>query len=123
MPALTHYVFVHPSNAETKLWRYMDFTKYVSMLEHQGLFLCRSDLIGDPFEGSIPKKSKEAFETVVKESLQNAPNARPDATIQGISNFRKALRQDIYLNCWHANECESAAMWNLYSRTGNAIAI
>ncbi len=34
MPANTdHSVFKQPSNPDIKLWRYMDFAKYVSLLD------------------------------------------------------------------------------------------
>jgi hypothetical protein len=42
------------------IWLYMDFTKYVSMLEHGGLYLRRSDLLGDPFEGSVSQLNLQA---------------------------------------------------------------
>lgn len=35
----------------------------------------------------------------------------------------KMLRKNIYVNCWHMNEFESAAMWKLYSRLNEGIAI
>ena len=112
-----HPVFAHPPNKDAKIWRYMDFTKYISMLEHRGLYLCRADLLGDPFEGSVPKKSLELF----RHMLMRAQFA--EATFQTMSDFRKGLRKEIYLNCWHASDFESAAMWNLYSKSNEAIAV
>ncbi len=37
---------------ESMIWRYMDFTKFVSLLDRASLFLCRADRLEDPFEGS-----------------------------------------------------------------------
>jgi hypothetical protein len=42
-----------PPPDDAVLWRYMDFTKFVSLLETSALFFCRPDQLGDPFEGSI----------------------------------------------------------------------
>jgi hypothetical protein len=39
--------------AETRVWRYMDFVKFVAMLEHGGLYFSRADLLDDPFEGTF----------------------------------------------------------------------
>ncbi|HLN88509.1 MAG TPA: hypothetical protein VK253_00420, partial [Candidatus Binatia bacterium] len=44
-------------NSDTLLWRYMSFTKFVPLLEKRALFFCRSDKIGDPFEGSSPRQN------------------------------------------------------------------
>ena len=49
--------FHNPSPADAILWRYMDFTKFVSLLETRTLFLARADKLGDPFEGSVPKNN------------------------------------------------------------------
>src|SRR5580704_19030015 len=35
------------------LWRYMDFSKFVSMLLKQSLYFTKSSLFNDPFEGAI----------------------------------------------------------------------
>ena len=40
---------------EFKVWRYMDFTKFVSMLENGGLF-SRLDKMGDQLEMTFPKR-------------------------------------------------------------------
>jgi hypothetical protein len=37
--------------------------------------------------------------------------------------FARAARRWTFVNCWHANEHESAAMWKLYAKSEEAIAI
>lgn len=49
-----HPVFNPPSD-DAVLWRYMDFTKFVSLLEKSALFFARADKLGDPFEGAFSK--------------------------------------------------------------------
>jgi len=51
----------HPSfpltiRRDQKLWRYMDFTKFMSLLETKSLWFNRSDRFDDPFEGTYPLK-------------------------------------------------------------------
>jgi hypothetical protein len=43
-------VFSQP-NDQARIWRYMDFTKFISVLENGGLFFSRADYFSDPFEG------------------------------------------------------------------------
>lgn len=57
MPVSDHPVFKEPGDREIKIWRYMDFTKLVFSLEESGLFFSRLDRLGDPFEGSVPRKN------------------------------------------------------------------
>ena len=37
-----------------KIWRYMDFTKFIDILENEALFFTRSDRFEDKFEGTLP---------------------------------------------------------------------
>ncbi len=117
MTAQTHPVFNAPDDPNVKIWRYMDFTKYVSLLDKQALFFSRSDLLNDPHEGAnshanIKIRSKDDF-------YKDAPQSFFDQ----ISQYTIWLRQWTYVNCWHMNEHESTAMWQLYAKTNEAVAL
>jgi hypothetical protein len=120
MPANTdHPVFQQPSNPSIKVWRYMDFTKYVSLLDARSLYFPRSDLLGDPFEGSTSRLN-----------LALRPNVYKDLTPEQVENMTDQLskhlqlsRQWTFINSWHMNEVESAAMWSIYARSNEAISI
>ena len=60
--------FHNPPPADTILWRYMDFTKFVSLLEKRSLFFARADKLGDPFEGATPINNIKARYTSLKPS-------------------------------------------------------
>src|SRR6267142_5722094 len=51
-----HESFRLPTNKDIPIWRYMDLAKYLSMLNSRGLFFPRAVSLGDPFEGSTPRK-------------------------------------------------------------------
>ncbi|MCY4285412.1 MAG: DUF2971 domain-containing protein [Thiotrichales bacterium] len=102
-----------PPPDDAVLWRYMDFTKFVSLLESQSLFFCRADLLGDPFEGSIPQVRH------LPENLQKLIEDR--FSIHQIDN--RQITRMIYANCWHSGEFESEAMWRIYARKHDGIAI
>ena len=55
MANVDHPCFRQPENKNLRLWRYMDFTKFVSLIATKKLFFCRSDRFDDPFEGSYSK--------------------------------------------------------------------
>jgi hypothetical protein len=115
----THEVFVQPASPNAKVWRYMDFTKYVALLEAGALYFCRIDKLGDPFEGSTTVASKKAWEALfANPSLQQISDWQAS-----MAGFRRLVREGNFANCWHAAEHESAAMWRLYSGADEAIAI
>ena len=93
----------------------MDFTKFISLIDKKALFFARADKLGDPFEGSY---------SPVNIALR--PKVYPAETVE-IHNIAasaiKDLRKYTLLNCWHANNVESAAMWRLYAKERDGIAI
>ncbi|MCY4580741.1 MAG: hypothetical protein OXD31_17070 [Chloroflexi bacterium] len=98
----------HPSlitpPPETVSWRYLDFTKFVLLLERNALFFAKASQLGDPFEGSFEPST--VYEIACK-GLVN-PN-----------DLHKALgesRDQHLVNCRHESDYESAAMWNLYGQ-------
>ena len=94
----------------------MDFTKFVSLINSRQLYFTRSDKFDDPFEGSLPRMNVED-----RQSFFNSDESQGDPNI--IGRFRKKLTEYIAINCWHMNEYESAAMWKLYLKSDEGIAI
>ena len=109
-----------PQDPAIPLWRYMDFTKFVSMLETRSIFFARADLLGDPFEGSLTRAEAER-RTAFEARLRAAD--RPmvlHATAQ--PKIRGEIRNSI-VSCWHVNAVESMAMWRLYLTGREGIAV
>lgn len=123
------------------LWRYMDFTKFASLLSTKSLYFPSASCFDDAFEGakglaqnkhkwdayyldffrrairSVPRDdgvapSEEAIE-------ENAQKLLSDIEIGGVRD-----RDRTFISCWHESEHESEAMWRLYSTSmPHAIAI
>ena len=102
-----------PPPDDAVLWRYMDFTKFVSLLETSALFFCRPDLLGDPFEGSISSATPPLFAGEFKVGSSIA---------QRTIDLRQIVRL-ARVSCWHMGEFESEAMWRLYTRERDGVAI
>jgi hypothetical protein len=56
-----------PLFLDTVLWRYMDFTKFISMLVTNRLWLARVDCLGDAFEGWMPVPRAEDYDGFLAE--------------------------------------------------------
>ena len=107
-------MFISPE-LDAVLWRYLDFTKFVSLLDREALFFARADKLGDPFEGSLSKVNVALHPVLYKD---HPPDSRSQLT-----PFLRALPRFMLINCWHERAHESAAMWRLYSRWTDGLAI
>lgn len=122
MTAHRHPLLVQPRDEQGSVWRYLDFTKYVSLLDSSALYLPRADRLGDPFEGTFgrgvppldPIETPGGQKSFVAGSMEHRPE---------LLKFYRRLRCWTYVSCWHANEFESAAMWRLYASPYPAVAI
>lgn len=126
MPAnRAHPAFTQPHNPAVPVWRYMDFAKYVAMMESACLHFSRLDFLGDPFEGSLSKAEFVRLnETAQKgEAAGTLPGRWKGKYLDVLLHSARAGRKQNYVSCWHINVNESEAMWRLYSQSGYAIAV
>jgi hypothetical protein len=120
-----------PEDPKVKLWRYMDLSKFVSLLQSRCIAFARADLLGDPFEGSVGRLNAGEAEAVMRlrDSMKQDDfwRTRTDEQIRaqfaGLTAMRKKMIKSMYVSCWHMNEHESAAMWKLYSQSSDAICV
>jgi len=133
MPWCSHQHLTTPSDPDAKIWRYMDIPKLLSILVDNALFFPSGKTLSknDKFEGQptyaevdqlnflATPPSEEELKTVRDEMLANYRQAAPEeqkrhmAIIENISFF----------NCWHLNDEESDAMWKIYGKNDNGVAI
>lgn len=106
-----------PPQANCTLWRYMDFTKLLSLLENEQLLFPRADQFEDPYEGSWSK----AGVALIRDPNLNA--GLPQHAVDLILSHMDVMRRETFISCWFANEHESAAMWKLYLQSPEGIAI
>lgn len=103
--------FDAPSDAAI-IWRYVDFTKFISYLEQKALFFVRSDQLSDKYEGKYTDTDSKIWE----EKLQ------PKTKLNHMEIY-DMFRKIVNISSWHINDNESAAMWEtcLHSNEGVAI--
>lgn len=132
MPAvLNHPSFIQPTHADIGLWRYMDLSKFVALLQRRALVFGRADCLGDPFEGSVPELNIRAPEFIrairkadpAKDPYKGISDDKLESIFLQLSLGRRQALRRHYISCWHMNEGESAAMWKLYSRSSDAVCI
>jgi len=132
---------------DTVIWKYMDLSKFISLLSTQSLWFARLDKNWevDPFEGKIPT---DHWESIVERILNTkfAPQFIGNNKVQfgGIPevgmtqvlesdqksrqidlqrNMFEAAIYNSYVTCWNVSTHESYHMWKLYCNHHNGIAI
>ena len=119
MPYKEHPVFQSPNNEDVKIWRYMDFAKFISLIDRRALFFYRADLMAnrfDPQEAQYPRP-------IVNKLIESAIEHGVEDNLNSFLQFGKNTRRHNIVNCWHINEEENNAMWKIYSPRGYGIAI
>lgn len=102
----------------TELWRYMDFSKFVSLLNSSSLWIARSDTFRDKHEGKFHSEMEESLLKFYESQEYDS-----DAKIKSADDFQMYLIKNAFINCWHENLDENMVMWEIYGRSECSIAI
>ena len=99
-------------------------------------------MLGDPYEYAAPKPSRDRWvqtmsylrqQEIINLGTGLGPKERQQKILDIDAKYHDTLRriaqdhfrmsQELYVNCWHINDYESAAMWRLYLKSDEGIAI
>lgn len=123
-----HPCFPLRLNDSQKVWRFIDFPKFLSLLEYESLYFSRIDKLGDDlWEGQYPKRITAKVVTIkVDKDMHDLNPDDPSypSSIEELGQdeqkfFRDSARANIkynFANCWCLNEYESSNLWQIYSR-------
>jgi len=93
-----------------KIFRYMDFSKYVDLLERKKLCFCNAKKFEDKFEGEMP----EAFYHNWSEEHKNGHKSISEELEKYFSCF---------ISCWNMGEGENYALWKIYTKPETGVCI
>jgi hypothetical protein len=99
-----------PENPDTIVWKYLDLSKFLELLMSKKLFMSRSDKFEDQYEGTF---SEPTYEEIKKIAANN-----PE-----FLDYYKSHRENVVISSWHANEYESFAMWQIFTKNNEGLAI
>ncbi|AHG00717.1 hypothetical protein HALLA_05700 [Halostagnicola larsenii XH-48] len=120
MPYEPHDKFPEPEDDDQTIWRYLEFPQIMSILEHESLWFTAANGFEDPYEGSFTMPD---LEEVVEKALAMGWDIEEEELMKMVQSTPDHFQNDLFLNCWHMNEYESAAMWNQYSLADGGIAV
>lgn len=99
-----------PKDPDTVIWKYLDLSKFLDILLSGKVFMSRSDKFEDQYEGTF---SEPTFEEIKKIS-ENNPK---------FLDYYKSHRENVVVSSWHTNEYESFAMWQIFTKNNEGLAI
>lgn len=110
-------------NEDDVVWKYMDIRKLKSSIDNGGLWFSRADILrnSDPFEIEDVDRVKyenNSMGEFTKCFLKNKmfPDKIVDTLVDAAINYKCMVDVTKYfICCWHINNYESLAMWNLYA--------
>ena len=110
-----------------RLWRYTDLAKFIWTLSNSSLYLCRADLLGDSFEGSVPFRDHNRMVKIIADvsgdyDINLSPEELERQLAPQIRRMRETFIRSSYVNCWRHGD-ESEAMWKLYCGPTDGIAL
>jgi len=113
---------------KTPIWRYLNFSKLVSLLEYSSLFFPSVLKLAedDPYEGSYARGNIDY--DPMGDPVLKAAGPQVIASIQKMREesrkfVKEKCRKIFYVNSWYINEHDSAAMWKCYAEHEDGIAI
>jgi hypothetical protein len=120
-----HPAFCQPSDENAAIWRYMDFPKFAWMLTYRKLFVPHISLLlhQDPFEGSTTSVRYEKMRKQLNETTDNEHKAITNHNMRLMQNVSRSYSHSYYVSCWHMADHESDAMWKLYGRSNDCVAV
>jgi hypothetical protein len=121
--------YINPARPDPDLWlwRYMDFEKFRDFIENKSIFFAKAITFGDPLECAVSTKDNEeylnslrsnAYDFFFEHKLDGLSEKEKkefkENKIQEEIKDNKTFRDEVLISCWHANDYESEAMWQLY---------
>ncbi len=95
----------------------MDISKLVDLLSTRTVFFSRADRFNDPWEGTVSQSDFDDF----KQTVADLPDR--ETLITNYPRMFQGFRRHTYISCWHENSGESYAMWKLYLKSNEGIAV
>jgi len=107
-------------NDKDIIWKYMSLDNFIYLLEYNCLYLPRADSNPIYFEGHFFKSDIYYLTNAYR---KDGGFEKPIDAAKEVFKHLEKYKSCTYLDCWHKNSDENFAMWKIYGKTDNSIAI
>ena len=105
------------------VWRYMPFTKFISILVYQAIWFSKMNILQDQFEGMMPQATKDIMQAHFQELKKDFNPEFHSQFDEMASRNEQDSRELLIVNCWFIDDYESNHMWREYGGGKESIAI
>jgi len=102
---------------DTRIWRYIRLNSFLELMTGN-LVQVRIDAFNDPTEGSYGLR-----EVTIEPTALQAAGIKVESTATWREDVLREARLHALATCWFEYRTESFAMWNVYGRLGESVAI
>ena len=112
-----HPFFPQPTDREARVWRYFSWQYFMDALRTRTLWLSRSDLLGDPCEGSRARGDAELIETAKREIEATGGSRRQFYSARAkLHRMDREAKASTFISCWQMQHYDMVQMWERYCR-------
>jgi len=124
---ITHPNMTIPNDSQT-VWRYMSFDQFISLLSKEALWFSRGSILKnmDPYECTLPEPNlKTDPQELLSKIFGNSSFIQEDVKRFFDSHRfgQEHFRVNTLVNCWNLLDHESHAMWKVYGKQHNCVAL
>ena len=105
------------------VWRYMPFSKFISLLVYHAIWFSKLNILQDEFEGMMPLATKQMMQAHHQELKKPFPPEQHWQFDEMASSNEQDSRELCIVNCWFLGENESDRMWREYGGGKESVAI
>ena len=105
------------------VWRYMTFSKFISLFVYQAIWFSKLNILQDQYEGMMPLATKEMMQADDQELKKNFPPKYHRQFDEMATRNEEDSRELLVVNCWFLGDSESECMWHEYGGGQQSVAI
>jgi hypothetical protein len=112
------------TDLEKTVWRYMPFSKFISLITYQALWFSKLNILQDTYEGMIPARVKRQMQEDNQrfKAQFNTPEFHRQID-SWLDKNEEDSRELLVVSCWFVGESDSERMWREYGSSNEAVAI
>ena len=108
-------LFKLENSTNSKIWRYMDFWKFLNLLKTSSLYFSSTKNMGDEYEGK--------FHPFIKQYLLEQDEKNGNKLYEMILSNLDDFSNNQIISSWNYSSKESFSMWKMYAKDKFGIAI
>lgn len=105
------------------VWRYLTFSKFISLLAYGSLWFPKLNILQDQYEGTLPNPAKQTLQQSHENWKKFLPSELHGQIGEMAERNIKDGRELTVVSCWFLGDSESLKMWKDFVTNNEGVAI